>query len=669
MPRRNPTWKPGSAGGTLITATALENIELGIEQADVLNPGSPAAIELARLFSGVPQLGADGKLAATTFPTYLSEAEIAATARRVGNESFVPHIKAESYGTAAEIEADAGIVINRALVPARAFGLPVALEAKEYRIRTMINVGSAGSHLMGAGQGKTKLKVYDQAAMMNAVIGHYSNASNVRLHDFTVEGTIVDDVTAPRRSRTQTSNGFHTAIKMQGDLAPGVATVVKDVVIERVDVIGAASLPIWFNGVRGVSRLDTSHMELTMDAGWTWCERVYCTNNTSIKSADNGFSISRGCLSVVAMGNTVEMAAYWGVWIAGFKDTGAATDAGPRDFVVFGSTIKNVGKGGICADDAPRHGTISVNTVDGVRRGPIDEPTNIAGVGILIGGFPNDNRTTPSIWAEDINVSVNTLIDCARGGIQYVGARNIDIKVNTIIRPGSQFMADGVTPVSSTAIDQNFGISTLDGAQSTSRNITITTNTIIDDRTTPYMNYPWYATGVTGAWVVDNRQLGARQAAALIDDNRASVTHSGTHIFQGNAKFPGGATAGANAAGPTVAGWAINGLKGSARLLNEILTAGVRRWTIRGSGDDETGGNVGTQIVFTAYDDSGVSMWDVLKMRRETGTIQIRAVPTASLPTAAAAGQGAFIIDTTRGVMLWSDGGVWKNVGTGAAVT
>jgi hypothetical protein len=632
MYNRNPPWKRLASGGTPVSVETLENIELGLISVDILNPASAATAELNRRLA-----------------------------------DFIPHVKVEKYGTAAEIEADAGPAINAALAAARPFGLAVALEAKTYRIRTMINVGSVGSHLFGAGQGKSKLKVYDQNVMMNSVIGHYSNAKNIYLHDFTVEGTIIDDVVEPRRSRTQTSNGFNSAIKIQGDLAPSVVTVVKDVNIERVEVIGAAGLPIWFNGVRGVSRLDTSHMELTMDAGWTWCERVYCTNNTSIKSADNGFSISRGCLSVVAMGNIVEMAAYWGVWIAGFKDSGAATDAGPRDFVVTGSVIKNVGKGGICADDAPRHGTISVNTVDGVRRGPVDEPTNIAGVGILIGGFPNDNRTAPSIWAEDISVSVNTLIDCARGGIQYVGARNIDIKVNTILRPGSQFMADGVTPVSPTAADQNFGIATLVGAESTSRNITITTNTVIDDRATPYMNYPWYVTGVVNAAVFGNRHLGARQAAGVIDDNRASVTYSGTHIFQGNAKFPGGATAGTNAGTGTISGWAINGAKASARLLNEILTAGVRRWTVRGSGDDEAGGNVGTQMVFTAYDDAGVSMWDVLKMRRETGTIQLRVVTSSTRPSATAAGQGALIIDITLGVLLLSNGSIWLNAGTGAA--
>jgi len=39
---RNPTWKPGAAGGTMITATALENIENGIVDADVTNPASAA---------------------------------------------------------------------------------------------------------------------------------------------------------------------------------------------------------------------------------------------------------------------------------------------------------------------------------------------------------------------------------------------------------------------------------------------------------------------------------------------------------------------------------------------------------------------------------------------------------------------------------------------------
>jgi hypothetical protein len=579
---------------------------------------------------------------------------------------FVPHVKPEQYGTAEEIAADAGLVINRALAAARPFGLWVVIHPDGYRAKTMINVGSNGSKLMGYGAGKSIIDSYDNATMMNSVIGHYGNASNVHLRDFTVRGTIVDDVTEPRRSRTQTSNGFHTAIKLTGDLAPAATAVVRDVTIERVRVIGAAGLPIWLSGVRGDARIDRSYFELTMDVGFTWCERVYCTDNTSVKSADNGFSISRGCQSVVATGNQVAMAAYWGVWIAGFKDSGALTDAGPHDFTVFGNVVKDAGKGGICADEAPRNGVIIGNTVNRVRRGPIDDPSNIVGVGILVGGFPNDNRPSPTIWAEGLLIEGNILIDCARGGIQYVGARNIDIRGNTILRPGSQFMADGVTPVSSTAVDQNFGVSTINGAQTTSSNITIVGNTMIDDRATPYMNYPWYATSVPGAVIDDNRQVGARQAAVLVDDTRASVIHAGVHTWQANSKFPAGATAGANAAAGTVGGFDINGAAGSARL-HSFLTAGVRRWTARVSADAEAGGDTGSRYVISAYDDAGVAKYDTITIRRESGAVAFRLVATSGRPTPAAAGIGGQLYDTTLNKPIWSDGVTWRDA-VGAAV-
>jgi len=42
MYSRNPPWKAGVAGGTPVTAVALEKIESGIEQADVTNPASDA---------------------------------------------------------------------------------------------------------------------------------------------------------------------------------------------------------------------------------------------------------------------------------------------------------------------------------------------------------------------------------------------------------------------------------------------------------------------------------------------------------------------------------------------------------------------------------------------------------------------------------------------------
>lgn len=590
-----------------------------------------------------------------------------ATIGSVGQTIFVPAITPETYGTEAEIAADAGPAINMALAAARAFGAAVYLAPKVYRVRTMINVGSVGSHLFGAGMGKTILDVFGQASMMDSVIGHYSNATGVRLHDFTVRGTIVDDVTGPRRDRTQTSNGFNCAVKIAGDLAPGVTTVARDVSIDRVEVIGSASLPIWLSGVRGDARIADCRFRLTMDVGWTWCERVQCLNNTSYKSADNGFSISRGCLSAVVIGNMVEMAAFWGVWVAGFKQgAGAPTDAGPSNFAVTGNTVVNVGYGGICADEAPKNGVITGNTVKGVSRGPSDYPSNIWGVGVLVGGFPLDARPAPTDYAENIVVSDNVLVDCARGGVQYVGARNIDIKDNMIIRPGSQYMADGTTVIASTVVDQNFGVSTLAGAQNTSSRITIQGNTMIDDRATPLMNYPWYTASVVTPIVVGNRQVGGRQSAVLIHDNTDLIVHSGIHTWQSNSKFTAGATAGASAATGTIEGFDVNGAAGSDRLCT-FRTGGARRWTVRASSAAEAGSNVGSRFLISAYDDSGAPLYDALSIRRETGTVTFRVTNTAGRPSATAAGVGAQMYDSTLSKPIWSDGAAWRDA-AGAAV-
>lgn len=611
---------------------------------------------------------AQAAAAAAVAPTATQLAAVdanAASAFRVQQDArlkstFPAHVMPQAYGTPAEMEADAGIVINRALVAARAIGAAVYIPAGTYRIRTMVNVGSVGSHLFGAGIGKTIFEVRDEAAPMNSVIGHFSDLTNVRIHDLSIVGTVVDDVTGPRRSRTVTSPGFHTAIKVAGDLAPDTTTVSRDVSIYRVEVKGAQGLPIWLSGVRGEARIESCRFELTMDVGWTWCERVLCLNNTSYKSADNGFSISRGCLSAVVGGNVTEMCAFWGVWVAGFKVSGAATDAGPRTFAVTTNVVKNAGYGGICADEAPKNGVISGNTVDGVLRGPSDLPTNIWGVGILVGGFPLDARQTPTDYAENILVTSNILIDCARGGIQYVGAKNLDIKSNTIIRPGSQFMADGTTAVSATAVDQNFGVSTLAGAQNTNSRITIANNSMIDDRATPYMNYPWYVTGVTTPIYYDNRQIGARRAADITHDNTDLVIHTGIHTWSANNKFTAGATAGSNAATGTVEGFDVNGAAGSTRL-RSFRTAGVRRWSDRATDTPETGGDTGSRWVLSAYSDTGTFLYDVLTARRETGTVATRSVTTANRPSATAAGKAGMIYDETLSKPLWSDGTVWRD--------
>lgn len=556
-----------------------------------------------------------------------------------GSTKYPTYIMPQAHGAVADSVTDDGPAINAALTAAQTAGTGVYLPAGTYRVRTMINVNGTNVRLFGAGIGKTIIKVYGETSIMNRVIGHTTDVNGLTVTDMTFEGTVIDDVSGPRRSRTSTSNGFNSALQVSGNLAPNVSTVVRDVRIERVEVRKSHGLPMLFSGVRGESRVESCRSVLTMDWGWTWCERAICVNSASFKGADNGFSLSRGCLSALAVGNTVDSCAYFGIWVSGFNVTGQATDHGPVNFVVTGNTITNAGRGGIHADNAPKNGSITGNVVNGLSRGASDEPTNIYSVGVYVGGFPDTNRPVPTAFAENITVSGNTLIDCARGGVLVAGAKNIMVTANTIIRPGSQYLADGTTTISSTDLDNNFGVSVMFGAQSTTTNLSVIGNTIIDDRTTPYSNYAWYTSGSTSPYVSGNVEKGTRQSAVLTHDNGTGINHSGVHTYQSNIKYTAGATAGANGAAGTVAGFDINGAAGSARI-HQFLTAGNKRWTIRASGDAESGSNAGTRYQIDAYDDAGTLIKSMMTLTRD-GKIGFNGASPVTPPTLPAAATDA----------------------------
>ncbi|OZE65844.1 hypothetical protein CH265_08050 [Rhodococcus sp. 05-2221-1B] len=536
--------------------------------------------------------------------------------RSIGDLAYVSHVTPQQFGAVADGVADDGPKINLAITAAKTLGAAVYFPAGTYRVRTMINVNGDNIRLFGAGMGKSVIKVFGESTPMNRVIGHTANVSNLTVSDLTFLGTAVDDAPNPRRSRTFTSNGFNSALQVSGDLAPSVSTVVRNITVDRVEVIGSHGLPMLFSGVRGVARVDLSRSYNTMDWGWTWCESAVVTNSVSERGSDNGFSLSRGCTSVVAVGNYVDGCAYYGIWVSGFNVTGVPTDCGPKNFIVAGNVVKRAGRGGIHADMAPENGSITGNTVVSVQRGDSDTPSNLVGVGIWIGGFPDTNRVAPDFWARNISISGNTLVDCARGGIMVAGAKVVSVTNNLIVRPGTQYLADGTTVIATNDLDQNFGVTVLNGAQATTERLSIMGNTMVDDRATPYMNYPWYTSGSPNAYVSNNREQGSRQSATLTHDNGTGINHSGIHIWTASQRYSAGAVAGSNAGTGTVAGFDINGAAGSTRL-HQYQTAGLTRWTERVTADAESGSNAGSNFAISSYTDAGVLVKHMIQMTRD----------------------------------------------------
>lgn len=112
-----------------------------------------------------------------------------------------------------------------------------------------------------------------------------------------------------------------------------------------------------------------------------------------------------------------------------------------------GNVGKRIGHNGVTLQKGGGNATISGNTFVDMYRGPSDEPSDEDGCRVYIAGLTDSVALTVVTWAENINVSGNTIVNPARGGILVrAGVRSCLIQGNTIINPGSEFLADGVTP-------------------------------------------------------------------------------------------------------------------------------------------------------------------------------------------------------------------------------
>lgn len=532
--------------------------------------------------------------------------------------------------------------------------------------------GASGLVISGSGVEATTLTVNGGASAVQAAFYNSGACNDVVIEHMTIKGTIVDDVTGPRRSRTNSGGaGLNSAIIVHGDASPIVANspVVRNIRLRHLRIVGTNSLPFWFNGVRGYAQAMDVETHLTMDGGWTYCDVAVFDSLRSFKSADNGFSVSRGCKRVIGGSVYVEMCAYYGLWISGFVVTHSTTEAGPTDFSVDTVNVVNAGRGGVQLDDGPRNGRIGSVFVDGVSRGASDAPSDINAVGIRIGSYPSDARQTPQVYAQNIVVESATLLNCARGGIVVSGAIDVHLRNILVVNPGTPFKADGTTAIASSDVSQNFGVACEAGAESTVTRLAVRNLRVIDTRTTPVANYPLYSTGASGTDYSQISYFGTRQVMAT--DNTID-SYSGNKAFSGNIKFTGGTTAGANAATGTVPGHDINGASGSLRPFR-WLTAGIARWSLRTGTQAESGSNAGADMELVSHDDSGAGLVTVLTARRSdgrvtfAGPVRLPVSTTAARPAAATAGGGASIYDSTLGKPVWSDGTNWRDA-TGTMV-
>lgn len=353
----------------------------------------------------------------------------------------------------------------------------------------------------------------------NPVFTGSATCSKITFEDFTIEGSVNEFPTVPKRNRTTSGPGTTIGIWLDGDLDPHHTglPVITDVDIRRVTINNCSSVPLYIFGVRGRLRIDSCTFYNCKDAATSFCAETIFVNNHSILSADNGFSLARGVYKITCTGNTVELCAYHGIWLSGF-----AGDTGPIDFSCSGNTVRGCGEAGILLQDAPVYGNVVGNMIDRqYYRGASDETTDNYTAGIMIRGSNATPGTPGTMIAYGLKVANNTVAGACQAGIQYDGATSVVIEGNLIVDPGTQYYADGTTTITAGVTNQNIGIYCQ--YPTTVANCVVRNNDIIESRSTPYLNYGQFPLQVAGVTSLGNTMIGARNAVnvpAILDTYR-----------------------------------------------------------------------------------------------------------------------------------------------------
>lgn len=560
----------------------------------------------------------------------------------------------EGYGAVGDDSTDDKAAINAAIVACSAAGGgTVYLPRRKYVVSSALTPRSG-------------VIVYSQgASIRSSSTGPVFYGGSVGFSDFTLDGliftgTVTETPSAPKRARTTSGAGTNSAISLLGNLDPAGTQAMTNFTMRNCAVRNCSGLPILIKGVRGVISVQNCEFTNNMDVGFVNCEEIIFNGNHVKMSADNGVSLSRGNRKITCTGNTFENCAYHGIWVAGFL-----TDKGPENVTVTGNTVKDVGYSGIYLDAAPKYGTITSNAIDcGYFRGPSDEPSDGAVAGIFVGGYPLSDRANPTDWATDWVISSNQIRRAPRAGIMMTSVKRVLVIGNEITDTGTQYLADGTTSINTADQTQNVGI-LLDYA-STSSDVVIALNHVIDSRSTPYTNWAIVPVGSSVANEYFNSMVGCRNTYNLIETG-PTRNINWSAIFQANTKHTAGATAGSTGGTGTIAAFDINGAATSVRM-DRVKTAGVDRFAWGVNGAAESGGNVGSDWELRAYNDAGVYLGSPLTTKRSNLTVSASKgfvhATKAGVPVdgdfATTPSDGTTVLDTANHRLYVRSGGVWK---------
>lgn len=314
------------------------------------------------------------------------------------------------------------------------------------------------------------------------------------------KGNVTEHPTVPQANRTRDPSPFH-AIKINGSKAPNTSDdfgqptsgpLISNIFIRNITVKDMASLPITIWGVSDRNITTQCFFDNNKDIGYVYNDEVIFTGNHSSNSSDNGVSLSRGNKKIVCVGNTIENAALFGIWLSGYN-----TDIGPTQFVCVGNTVKSTGRSGINLDYGPSDGIIANNYIEqGYHRGPWDAPSDSGTDGITIAGAGG------GIHAIGLLIANNRIKSAARNGIAFKELDNSMIIGNVIIDPGTEFKANGTTPINAGDTTSNNGICPI--ATGSYSNVRIKDNLLLETRATPLGNWPVSSPRTGGTYPSDN---------------------------------------------------------------------------------------------------------------------------------------------------------------------
>lgn len=457
----------------------------------------------------------------------------------------------------------------------------------------------------------------------------------------------------------------------------------RNVIIENCHFWGLPSLPVIFAGVDGSAVFRDNFVFRCLDVGFTYNESVICTGNRVEWSADNGISLSRGNDRVLATSNNIYGSYFNGIWATGYTPgtvEGSAPipgTAGPAAVVVMGNIIDFSAMHGVSVENGGKVMTISGNTVTNTRRIKKVNYSGLPylkadGVGIFVQGLEGDvildddgdGFTDFERLAATLNITGNTITDADRGGIIIEGGHNILVSSNLIVRPG-RLKGLNNDAISTNNGTHNVGISS-PGDSANVKNVFVTGNLIVDDRTTN-------GTIAPSSSRVDDPAV-AREGKAMYYGVKAGAKSTNWVYYDNN--VVGSISPYVEAARRVLGSNVVVG--GTDPTSDSVLTFDhahskqgllvfsenkIPRFDILHRGRDVADFGKGDWVYFRGYSIDGVKQ-QILKMNLVTGQVildkPIKLPIAAERPSAVVYGPGAMFYDQKLRKPIFSDGTVWR---------